>query len=222
MTKIRDEAVARRVRDLLLHALTVSSGAVDTISFLALGKVFSVFMTGNIVFLGLQVAGANAPGTVVIVVAMAAFAVGVYLSTLIVKPSEGCGVWRQRVPVALGAALIPHTVFLTVWFVSNGKPSLDVAPALLGLWGFAMGMQSGAVRTFHVEGCVYDRCDRDRHMAYGLSHQLVPNSGRVVAACRRPRLFVRRCALGSIPLGTRAHLCFSPSIRDQRRGCRDS
>ena len=40
------------VRNWLLNALTVSSGAVDAISFLALGKVFTAFMTGNIAFLG--------------------------------------------------------------------------------------------------------------------------------------------------------------------------
>jgi len=34
-------------------------GAIDAISFLALGKVFSAFMTGNIAFLGLRVAGAS-------------------------------------------------------------------------------------------------------------------------------------------------------------------
>ena len=38
-------------------------------------------MTGNIAFLGLLVAGASAPGAVAILVSMAAFAVGVYLST---------------------------------------------------------------------------------------------------------------------------------------------
>jgi uncharacterized membrane protein YoaK (UPF0700 family) len=41
----------RRLRDLPLVALTVASGAVDAISYLALGKTFSAFMTGNIVFL---------------------------------------------------------------------------------------------------------------------------------------------------------------------------
>ena len=58
------------IRDLLLKALTVSSGAIDAISFLALGKVFTAFMTGNIVFLGLRVAGAVGPGTVAIIVSM--------------------------------------------------------------------------------------------------------------------------------------------------------
>ncbi len=152
VTEIHNPAVDLSVRDLLLNALAVSSGAVDAISFLALGKVFSAFMTGNIAFLGLRVAGASAPGGVAIVVSMAAFAVGVYLSTRIVRPSEGSGMWPQRVTVALGVSLIAHAVFLAVWFVSNGQPSIDVAHVLLGSWGLAMGMQSAAVRTLHVEG----------------------------------------------------------------------
>ena len=151
--KIQHRAVELTVRDLLLNALTVSSGAVDAISFLALGKVFSAFMTGNIAFLGLRVAGAsNAPGVVAIVVSMAAFAAGVYLSTRIVKGSENSGIWSQRVTVALGISLVAHAVFLVVWFVSNGQPSVDVAHVLLGSWAFAMGMQSAAVRTLHVDG----------------------------------------------------------------------
>jgi uncharacterized membrane protein YoaK (UPF0700 family) len=141
-----------RVRDLLLNALTVSSGAVDAISFLSLGKVFSAFMTGNIAFLGLRVSRAPAPGIVSILVSIAAFAVGVYLSTRIVKPSESSGIWSSRVTVALGASLIPHAVFLDVWFTTNGQPPIDVAHILLGLWGLAMGMQSAAVRRLHVDG----------------------------------------------------------------------
>jgi uncharacterized membrane protein YoaK (UPF0700 family) len=83
---------------------------------------------------------------------MAGFAVGVYLSTRIVKGSEGSDMWPQRVTVALGVSLIAHAVFLAIWFGSNGQPPINVAHLLLGLWGIAMGMQSGAVRTLHVEG----------------------------------------------------------------------
>src|SRR5258708_2468296 len=151
-TEIHHQTVDLTVRDLLLNALTVSSGAIDAISFLALGKVFSAFMTGNIAFLGLRVAGASAPGGVAIVVSMPAFTVGVYLSTRIVRPSEGTGMWPKRVTVALGVSLIAHAVFLAVWFASNGQPSIDLAHVLLGSWGLAMGMQSAAVRTLHVEG----------------------------------------------------------------------
>jgi uncharacterized membrane protein YoaK (UPF0700 family) len=149
---LHNQAVEIRVRDLLLNALTVSSGSVDAISFLALGKVFSAFMTGNIAFLGLRVAGASAPGAVAILTSIGAFAAGVYLSTRILKPSEGSGMWPRLVTVALGVSLVAHAVFLAVWFASGGQPSNNVAHVLLGLWGFAMGMQSAAVRRLHVDG----------------------------------------------------------------------
>jgi len=152
ITKIDNQAAARRIRDLLLNALTVSSGAVDAISFLALGKVFSAFMTGNIAFLGLRVAGAGAPGAVSILVSMVAFTVGVYLSTRIVNHSQSSGIWSQQVTLALSVSLIAHAVFLDMWFATHGQPPIDVAHILLGLWGFAMGMQSAAVRRLHVDG----------------------------------------------------------------------
>ena len=151
-TKNHNQIIQPRIRDLLLNALTVSSGAIDAISFLALGKVFSAFMTGNIAFLGLRLAGASGPGVVAILSSMVAFAAGVYLSTRIVKSSERSGMWPQRVTVALGVSLIGHAVFLAVWFASNGEPTIEVAHVLLGSWALAMGMQSAAVRTLHVEG----------------------------------------------------------------------
>src|SRR3954471_15172540 len=64
-----------RARDWMLHALTASSGAADTISFLALGKVFSAFMTGNVAFLGMRLSGAaDAPDVVSLLASLGAFA----------------------------------------------------------------------------------------------------------------------------------------------------
>jgi len=151
-TTTPDQALKTRIRDILLNALTVSSGAIDAISFLDLGKVFSAFMTGNIAFLGLRAAGAPAPGWTSIFAAMFGFAAGVYLSTRIVRPSEAFGIWSQRVTVALCVSLIAHAAFLSIWFASNGRPSVGVIPVLLGSWAFAMGMQSAAVRRLHVDG----------------------------------------------------------------------
>lgn len=154
MTQIQTSPGDLKVRDVILHALTVSSGAVDAISFLDLGKVFSAFMTGNVAFLGLQVAGAGGPGVVAILASMVGFAAGVYFSARIVKPptAESASVWPRRVTVALGASLIAHAGFQIIWFASNGHPSVDVTHVLLGVWALAMGMQSAAVRTLHVEG----------------------------------------------------------------------
>ena len=142
------------LRDLLLNALTFSSGAIDAISFFALGKVFTAFMTGNVAFLGLRIAGAGGPGNVAILVSIAAFSVGVYLGTRVVKPNgrKGAGVWPRRVTIALGLSLLAQTGFLIIWLASRGQPSNDVAHILLGFWAVAMGIQSAAVRSLNVEG----------------------------------------------------------------------
>src|SRR5262249_59415732 len=78
-----------RVRNWLLAALTVSSGAVDAISFLALGKIFTAFMTGNVAFLGMGLAGhPGAPPVVSLLAAMAGFPGGGYVGTKIIKRSS--------------------------------------------------------------------------------------------------------------------------------------
>jgi uncharacterized membrane protein YoaK (UPF0700 family) len=150
--QVDDRTVVLAARDALLNALTVSSGAVDAISFLALGKVFSAFMTGNIAFLGMRMGGAAGPGAVAVVSALGGFAAGVYCSTRIVTPFPHPGMWSRRVTVALGISLIAHAAFVALWFATNGQPSTDVVHVLLGLWGMAMGMQSAAVRSLGVEG----------------------------------------------------------------------
>src|SRR5438105_11508642 len=114
VTKIHNHADELRVRDLLLNGLTVSSGAVDAISFLALGKVFSAFMTGNIAFLGFRVAGAPGPGAVAVLASMAGFAGGVYVSARIVQRSDRSEVWPRHVTVALGLSLIAHAAFVAM------------------------------------------------------------------------------------------------------------
>src|SRR6476659_2548037 len=91
--KVEGEISYVAVRNNLLNALTISSGAVDAISFLALGKVFTAFMTGNFAFLGMAIAsttgsttyGVVAPRVISVLAAMAGFAAGIYLGTKIVR-----------------------------------------------------------------------------------------------------------------------------------------
>ena len=154
------------VRNGLLNALTVSSGAVDAISFLALGKVFTAFMTGNFAFLGMVIAsstgltiyGVVAPRAISVLAAMVGFAVGVFLATKIVrqyapKEERATGiVWPQRTTFALGLSLLAHLCFVLIWFATSARPSFNVIPVLLAVWGLAMGIQSGAVRKLDVGG----------------------------------------------------------------------
>ena len=153
----------RGLRDWLLFALTVSSGAVDAISFLALGKVFTAFMTGNLAFLGMGIAGsAGAPGRLAVLASMAGFAGGVYIGTIIVTPSRRPAtqqsepatrvVWPQRTTYALSMSLLPHLGFVAIWLAAAGQPDFGATLALLAVWALAMGMQSAAVRWLDVGG----------------------------------------------------------------------
>jgi hypothetical protein len=76
---------AEVLRNRLLVALSFSAGVVDMIFFLAFGKVFTAFQTGNLVFLGLGVVGSGPQGVVLpdvwrVIVSFLAFAVGVMVS----------------------------------------------------------------------------------------------------------------------------------------------
>ena len=152
-----------KVRNGLLAALTVSSGAVDAISFLALGKIFTAFMTGNVAFLGMAIAGyPSAPNIVSVLASMAGFAGGIYIATRIVRRSEESAadknqqsngaVWPRETTFALSISLLAHLCFLAIWFATGGQPGAGVIPFLLAIWALAMGNQSAAVRQLNVGG----------------------------------------------------------------------
>jgi uncharacterized membrane protein YoaK (UPF0700 family) len=135
-----------RVRDTLLVGLTVSTGAVDALSWLGLGKVFSAFMTGNLVYFGFRAGGAAGPSLPRVLAAVAAFAVGALLGARIVAPTTNSGsLWPRRVTLALGAALVAQAAFLALWVGAGGHPSNRAGDTLVALSALAMGMQTSAV-----------------------------------------------------------------------------
>jgi len=140
------------VRNRLLDALTFSSGAIDSISFLGLGKVFTAFMTGNVAFLGMKIAGSPQPRLVSVLASMAAFAVGIFLATIISGEQKSGVMWSPRTTFTLGVSLLAHLGFVAIWFANSGRPGASTFPILLAVWALAMGLQSGAVRKLHVEG----------------------------------------------------------------------
>src|SRR5256885_14455377 len=78
-----DEAALRRgvvsVRHPLVRALlalTFTTGLVDAVSYLGLGRVFTANMTGNIVLLGFGVAGAGGLPVLAPLISLGAFVVG--------------------------------------------------------------------------------------------------------------------------------------------------
>src|SRR3954453_5904690 len=59
-----------------LLVLTFSTGLVDAVSYLGLGRVFTANLTGNIVLLGFGIAGSGGLPVVAPLVSLAAFLVG--------------------------------------------------------------------------------------------------------------------------------------------------
>jgi uncharacterized membrane protein YoaK (UPF0700 family) len=132
-------------------ALTVSSGVVDAISFIAMGKVFTAFMTGNFVFLGLGAASAfapNGPNIVRVAVALAAFAVGVMVVSRIIRRLRP----RPTVlSVTLAGVLLAQVVFLAGWLAVSGHPAPTFTTCLTAVAALGMGMQSGAIGALDVK-----------------------------------------------------------------------
>ena len=150
--RVLGRAEPEAIRDLLLVALTFASGAGDAVAFLGLDKVFSAFMTGNLVFLGLGVGGAGKPDGLRVASSLAAFAVGVFAAVRIVKPTKGTGVWPRRVSIALGVAALAQLVFLGGWLATSGRPPTMAGDLLIAASALAFGLQSGAIMSLDVRG----------------------------------------------------------------------
>src|SRR6202171_6766756 len=97
-TEAETSADRQILRDVLLVALTVASGAVDAISYFGLGKIFSAFMTGNIVFLGFGIAEIEGPDVIPVIFALSMFALGSYVGLRITaRRAPIHGLWARGV-----------------------------------------------------------------------------------------------------------------------------
>ena len=129
-----------------LLALTFVTGIVDAVSFLALGQVFAAMQTGNVIFLGLGIAGAAGAPILAPLVALVAFVVGGGLAALLARHAT-----RQS-GGGLGSALLVEVCLLAAAAalaaatdISPDEPSAYTAIALLSL---AMGIRNTMVRGF--------------------------------------------------------------------------
>jgi uncharacterized membrane protein YoaK (UPF0700 family) len=141
------------VRDVLLVALTVASGAVDAISYFGLGKIFSAFMTGNIVFLGLGIAEIEGPDVIPVLVALSMYGLGAYLGLRFAsRRAQGPGLWPPAMTVLLGLVAMAEAFFLVGWLATAGHPSAQIAYVFIAVLSLAMGIQTAAVRSLGVQG----------------------------------------------------------------------
>ena len=132
-------------RHTLLLGLTGAAGALDVLSFVHLGKVFTSFMSGNVLFLGLGAGGADGGLVIRAAVALAAFVAGAAGGARIVGTHLAPGArGRERAALAVESALL--VAFAGLW-LAVGTPDHDpvVRTLLLALAAGAMGIQGALV-----------------------------------------------------------------------------
>lgn len=135
----------------LLLLLSVTTGLVDAVSVLGLGKVFTANMTGNVVFLGF--AAAQTPGFKVApyLVALLTFFIGALIAG---RVGQGFGKrpLRQWLTVAalIEAALLWIAAVVALGFdVPTLKPTAALF-AIITLTAVAMGFRNATIRQLKV------------------------------------------------------------------------
>jgi uncharacterized membrane protein YoaK (UPF0700 family) len=135
----------QRLRDSLVVLLAVGAGVVNVTSFLALGKVFSSVITGNLVVLGMAAARVQPGLALRSGLALAGYSAGVLIGAPIAARGRR-QIWPPAVTAALCAELCFLIAFTAGWEAARQQPGWRIA--LLILLAAAMGVQSAAVRQF--------------------------------------------------------------------------
>jgi uncharacterized membrane protein YoaK (UPF0700 family) len=135
----------------LLLLLSVTTGLVDAISVLGLGKVFTANMTGNVVFLGFAAAATPGFRVAPYLVAIAAFLAGAAVSGRTGRALAAGSLRRWLLTSAtIEAALLWVAAGFAVGLdIAAGAPEANVY-AILALTGLAMGYRNGTIRQLKV------------------------------------------------------------------------
>jgi uncharacterized membrane protein YoaK (UPF0700 family) len=141
-----------RAREILLLVMTFSSGSVDAVSYLGLGRIFTANMTGNLIFLALAVGQRNLPTALNSAVALILFSFGAALAGRLLGKAEPSTAWPARVTVILYGHFVCMAAFAAGWVVEGGYPIGTVLFLLIGLSSFGMGLQNAAARHLAVPG----------------------------------------------------------------------
>lgn len=135
-----------------LLALTATTGLVDAVSVIGLGRVFTANMTGNVVFLGFALAGAPGFALWPSLVALACFLAGAAAGgrttgTLTALPPRR----RLGVASAVEGALLACAALVVLRYAGRaGAVSGGVRYGVIALTAGVMGMRNAVVRRLAV------------------------------------------------------------------------
>lgn len=126
----------------LMLALTFSTGVVDAVGYLGLDRVFTGNMTGNVVILGMGLAGAHGIPIAGPAVALVAFIAGAAAAGRCLRGARPG--WSGRHTLIFGAVTAALTGASVAAIV--GSPTRGGALWLTAVMGLAMGAQAAAAR----------------------------------------------------------------------------
>lgn len=131
-----------RVRDALLAVLALAAGSVDALAWLALGKVFSAFMTGNVVFIAVGLGSHDSGLALHAAVAVGAFGAGAFATARLMPGEAPAVLWPARVTLGLLGTALVQLAFWIVWLAVGGDPGSTTTVVLLAISALAMGIQT--------------------------------------------------------------------------------
>ncbi|MGC5247736.1 YoaK family protein [Gordonia sp. DT219] len=124
-------------------ALTFSTGIIDAVGYLHLDRVFTGNMTGNVVMLGMGLAGVDDLPILAPVLALTGFLCGAALGGRTLRGrASGWASATAGLLSAVAALLVVVAVVLAV----DDHPAREVALAITMLLGISMGIQAAAAR----------------------------------------------------------------------------
>ncbi|GGX63655.1 YoaK family protein [Streptomyces fructofermentans] len=135
-----------------MSTLTVLAGAVDAISFLTMGHVFTALATGNVLFLSFAVAGEGQSSALRPVVSLLAFVLGAVAGSLLT--SRLVAHRRHWFAAALAGEGALLAVAGATALARNGSGSLTEDPdnLVIAIVAFAMGMRADTALRAAVPG----------------------------------------------------------------------
>ncbi len=137
---------AEREYTLALLVLTAATGAVDGVSYLALDRVFTGNMTGNVLFVGFGLVGAADIPVLNNLVALLAFVLGAVLGSRLTRRGAGGPVKLPRASMGVQLAVVVGTFALAGAWFGIGSLGTVAMVVVTGVLALLLGAQAAAVR----------------------------------------------------------------------------
>lgn len=146
-----DQQWVKRAADSVQHplarallVLTFTTGLVDAVSYLGLGRVFTANMTGNVVLLGFGIGGNQGLPVVAPLVSLGSFLVGAGAGGVLAKRLGDRHPRHIATALAIEVSLVGAAAILSA--AVSVRPATVAADIVIALLAFAMGVRNATVR----------------------------------------------------------------------------